>query len=204
MQTKRLFFIAIFLSLLVIPLISAYSYGGSWGYVNSPLYYLQNEWVMFIIYFIFFFAIIYFTTNKSFKNPSVSAVVGAALSLFIAIAMAQRGWLNSYMGAEIGAWALLIAALIAVGFAVKFSYETFGRVGAVAAILIIWFIIHSTPPESILPPELLTDTFRNVYDFVGSFIGLILLLIISAVLIVARRRRGWNALSEGFDKMFGR
>ena len=141
MQTKKFIFFAIILSLLVIPLISAYNFGGSWGYANSPLDYLNNQWVMFVIYMMFFFAIIYYTTNKSFKNPPVAGVVAATLSLFIAIALAQRGWLDAYMGAEIGAWGLLVAALIAVGFTVKFSYETFGRIGSIASILIIWFIL---------------------------------------------------------------
>lgn len=203
MQTKKFIFFAIFLSLLVIPLISAYSYGGSWGYSGSPLDYLNNQWVMFVIYIMFFFAIIYYTTNRSFKNPPVAGVVAAALSLFIAIAMAQRGWLDAYMGAEIGAWGLLVAALIAVGFAVKFSFETFGRIGSVIAVLIIWFILFSTPPETILPPELLTDTFLNVYGFVSSWIGLIILLIISAVIITARSNRKWGYANNTLDSMFG-
>jgi hypothetical protein len=197
------FLIGVFFSLLVIPLISAYSYGG-WGYSGSPLEYLQNQWVMFIIYVIFFFAIIFYTTNKSFKNPPISGVVAAALSLFIAIALAQRGWLDAYMGTAIGAWGLLVAALIAVGFAVKFSYETFGRIGSVAAILIIWFIIFSTDPQNILPQELLTDTFLGVYSFVASWIGLVVVLIISAVLITAQRQRSWTGMGDAFHRTFGR
>ena len=38
--------------LILIPAISAYTYS-SWGYANSPLDYLENQWVMFSIYFIF-------------------------------------------------------------------------------------------------------------------------------------------------------
>ena len=151
----------------------------------------------------FFFAIIYYTTNKSFKNPPVAAVVGLALSLFMAIAMAQRGWLDSYMGSEIGAWALLVSALIAVGFTVKFAFETFGRIGSVAATLIIWFILFSTDPQNILPPELLTDTFLNVYGFVSSWIGLVILLIISAVIITARGNRRWGYANNTLDSMVG-
>ena len=140
MQTRKLIFSVIFLSLLVLPVVSAYSFGGGFGYANSPLDYLNNMWVMFTIYIMFFFAIIYYTTNKSFKNPPVAAVIAASLALFIAIAMAQRNWLDSSMSVEIGAWALLVASLIAIAFTVKFAFETFGRIGSVAAILIIWFI----------------------------------------------------------------
>ncbi len=197
-------FLVLILFIIMLPALSAYSYGGgSWGPYSDPMYYLQNPWVMFIIYFIFFFAIIYYTTNRSFKNPPVAAVVGMSLSLFIAMAMAQRGWLDYYMSAEIGAWALLIAALIAIGFSIKFAYETFGRIGSVAAILIIWFVIYSTPAETILPPELLTDTFTNVYYFVGSYIGLLILLIVSAVIITARGNRKLIKTNELLDSVFG-
>ena len=42
--------------LLILPLISAYSWGG--GYYRSPLDYLDNEWVIFAIIFMIFFAVI--------------------------------------------------------------------------------------------------------------------------------------------------
>jgi len=205
MQTRKLIFSVIFLSLLVIPLISAYGFGGGFGIYNSPLDYLSNPWVLFVIYIAFFFAIIYYTTNKSFKNPPVAAVIAASLALFIAIAMAQRDWLNSSMSMEIGAWALLVASLIAIAFVVKFSFETFGRIGSVAAILIIWFILFNARenPGNILPPELLTDTFLNVFDFVSSIYGLIILLIISTVIITARSNRKWGYANNTLDSMFG-
>ena len=187
-----------------MPSILAYSFGGWGGYYSDPMMYLQSPWVLFIIYFIFFFAIIYFTTNKSFKNPQVSAVVGLALALFISMALGNRGYLDYYMSAGIASWALVIAALIAIGFSVKFAYETFGRIGSVAVVLIIWFILFSTDPQQILPPELLNDSILNVYGFIAAWPGLVVLLLISAVIITARKRRGGNYGSEALESMFGR
>lgn len=212
MKRKLFMILSLLLSVLVVlaalPSVLAYSYGwwGGGGLYGSPMDYLQNTWVMFTIYFIFFFAIIYFTTNKSFKNPSVSAVVAAAASLFISMTLANRGWLTD-IGATgtIGAWALLVAALIAIGFAIKFSYETFGRIGAIAAVFIIWFILHSMEdPSNILPPEILNDMVVNGYYFISGWWGLIVLLIFSGIIITARAQRRWTAPRDVMDAIFGK
>lgn len=207
MINQRLIFLLIGLMLVVTPLASAagwFGLGGG-GYYSSPLFFLENEWVMFGIVFIIFFAIIFYTVNKSFKNPMISGVIALGLGLFISIALAQRGWLNSYMGSEIGAWLLIVAALISIAFAIKFSYDSFGRIGAVAAIVIIWYVLHSNPdPYDILPPELMTDTFTGIYEFVSSWFGLIIAVIAGGIIIAARRQRGIGRLGDAFDKMFGR
>jgi len=204
MQNKKIFFLLVFISLLALPIISAYSFGLGGGYYSDPMYYLQSPWVMFTIYFIFFFAIIYFTTNKSFKNPQVSAVVGGALSLFIAMALGQRGYLDYYMSAGVASWALVIASLIAIGFSIKFAYETFGRIGSVAAILIIWFVLNSTDPGQILPPELLNDSILNVYGFIAAWPGLVILLLLSTVIITSRATRRGGYGQNFMDSLFGR
>ncbi len=205
MKTKIHLIILLLGFFLAMPIISAYSFGG-WGggYYSDPMMYLNSPWVLFIIYFIFFFAIIYFTTNKSFKNPQVSAVVALAMALFIAMALGQRGYLDYYMSAGIASWALVIASLIAIGFSIKFAYETFGRPGTVAAILIIWFVLNSTDPQNILPQELLNDSILNVYGFIAAWPGLVILLLISAVIITARKRRGGSYAHDALDSLFGR
>ena len=76
----------------LLPLISSYSWGGG-GYYSSPLDYLQNEWVIFGIFFLIFFAIIFFTVNKAFKNSAVAGVIALGFSLLISMVMAQRGLL---------------------------------------------------------------------------------------------------------------
>ena len=210
MKTKIHLIILLIGFFLALPIISAYSFGG-WGrgYYSSPMDFLRSEWVMFIIYFIFFFAIIYFTTNKSFKNPQVSAVVALALSLFIAMALGQRGFLDPYVSSGVASWALVIASLIAIGFSIKFAYETFGRIGSVAAIFIVWFVIYginnsAEGPQGILPPELWNDYMLDAMAFIGSIWGLLILLLISAVVITARKRRGGSYAHDALDGLFGR
>ena len=114
--------------LAILPLVSAYDFGG-WGYYNSPLDYLENEWVIFGIFFLVFFAIIFYTVNKAFKNSAVSGVIALGLSLMIAMVMAQKGLLYGYLGEEIGSWILIITVLIGIGFLIRFVYESFGKTG---------------------------------------------------------------------------
>ena len=208
MQIKKFIPYLLLLGLAIVPFISAQSYSG-WGGgytsfgANSPLYYLENAWVMFGIIFIIFFAVIYITINKSFKNPQASAVIAAGLALFISIVLAQRGWLDNYLGGQLGGWMILIAALIAIGFALKFAYESFGRIGAAVAVLVVWYVIHNTDPYQLLPNEILNDAVMQIYDFLASVWGGLILLVISAIIITARSQRKWTRMNEVLDSSFG-
>ena len=158
MKKRRLLTLLLSLILVftILPLISAYNLGGStWGYYNSPLDYLENEWVIFGIFFIVFFAIIYYTVNKAFQNPPVSAVVALGLSLLISMVMAQRGLLYGYLGEEIGAWVLIVTILIGVAFLIRFIHESFGKTGTIVALIGIWFVIRVIDPYEFLPYQLL-------------------------------------------------
>jgi hypothetical protein len=165
---------------------------------------------MFSLIFLVFFAVIFYTVNRSFKNPPVAGVVALALSLFISITIAQRDLLRGIGGGgPIGAWALVVAVLIAFGFLLKFSYESFGRIGAIASVLIMWALLYGAINESslydILPYEISNiPIIITILEFLGSWVGLVFLIIISAIIISARvRRRGLNA---GYlsDSLFGR
>lgn len=184
---KKRLALSIVLVLVLIPLISAYSFGpswgSSWGYYNSPLDYLENEWVIFGIFFLVFFAIIFYTVNKAFKNNAVSGVIALGLSLLIAMVMAQRGLLYGYLGDEIGAWILIIASLIGVGFLIRFVHESFGKTGTVIALIVMWIFLRSLDPYKFLPYQLLTDTFINVYEFLASILGLIVMIIAALVIL---------------------
>lgn len=180
--------------LLILPLISAYNFGG-WGYYNSPLDYLENEWVIFGIVFLVFFAIIFFTVNKAFKNNAVSGVIALGLSLMIAMVMARRGLLYGYLGEEIGSWILIIAVLIGIGFLIRFIDESFGKTGTMVALIGLWIGLRSIDPYDFLPYQLLTDTFINIYEFFASILGLIV-LIIGALVIM-----GITNPKNNFDKI---
>jgi len=170
------------IALLILPLISAYSFGG-WGYYNSPLYYLENEWVIFGIIFLIFFATIFYTVNKAFKNSAVAGVIALGLSLMIAMVLARRGLLYGYLGEEIGSWILIITILLGIGFLIRFVYESFGKTGTMIALIGLWIIIRSIDPYEFLPYQLLTDTLINIYEFIASIFGLIVILIGALVIL---------------------
>jgi len=172
--------------ILLLPLISAYTWGswGGWGgYYNSPFDYLQNEWVIFGIIFLVFFAIIFFTVNKAFQNHAVSAVIALGLSLMIAMVLAQKGLLYGYIGEEMGSWVLIVAGLIGIGFLIRFVHESFGKTGTVVGLIILWIFLRSIDPYEFLPYQLLTDTFINIYEFLASVFGLIVMIIAALVIL---------------------
>ena len=168
--------------LLITPLISA-QFGWGGGYYRSPLDYLDNEWVIFSLFFLVFFAIIFFTVNRAFHNPAVSGVIALGLSLMIALVMARRGLLYGFMGEEIGAWVLIITILIGLAFLIRFIYESFGKTGTMVGLIGLWFVIRIIDPYDLIPYQLLTDVFVNTYEFFASILGLIV-LVIGGILIL--------------------
>jgi hypothetical protein len=173
------------LSLLILPLISAQLWGGYWGY--SPLDYLENEWVMFTVLFLVFFAIIYYSINKMVKNPIVAMIVSLGISLFISLALSRRGLLWDY-GYGLDSWILLGAAIIGIGFLLRFASESFGRGGEIISVIMIWLIINAIDPYQILPDTLLySDVFMGFYGILKSLFGGILLIIVA--ILVSRERR---------------
>jgi FtsH-binding integral membrane protein len=184
MNKKPILILSAMSLLLIVPLIFAYNFGGwgNWGYYNSPLDYLQNPWVMFGIIFIILFGVIYYVLSKSFKNQGVSAAVALALSLFISMAISQRGLLHDYGGGELSSWALVIASLIAIAFLIRFVNESFGRIGTIIAVIIIWIIIHSLEPYEVLPNSLLNSGFFVIYEIIAGWLGLIIFIIIGFLL----------------------
>jgi len=185
--------------MIILPLVSAYTWGG--GYYRSPLDYLDNEWVIFSLFFLVFFAVIFFTVNRAFKNPAVSGIIALGLSLMIAMVMARRGLLYGYVGEEIGAWILIITVLIGIAFLMRFIYESFGKTGSIIGLIGIWFVIRSVNPYNMLPYQLLTDTFVNTYEFFASIIGLIILVAGGLIILNITDTRTWG---ERLLKQLGR
>ncbi|MFA7707749.1 MAG: hypothetical protein WCX73_02260 [Candidatus Pacearchaeota archaeon] len=180
--SKKPWFLGLIIALAIIPLISAYSWG-SWGYYSSPLDYLDNEWVIFGIYFLIFFTIVFFTVNKAFQNPAVAGVIALGFALLISLVMAQKGLLYGYLGEQIGSWILIITILIGLGFLLRFVYESFGKIGAIVTLIGLWIAIRSIDPYEFLPYELLTDTFINIYGFFASVFGGIVLIAIALIIL---------------------
>tara|TARA_Y100000310_G_C20627064_1_gene786519 strand:+ start:216 stop:833 length:618 start_codon:yes stop_codon:yes gene_type:complete len=181
-KTLTITLISTILVLTTLPLILAYN-GYSFDYFyGTPLDFLENEWVMFGIIFVILFGVIFYVLNKSFKNSGVAGAIGFALSLFITMAISQKGLLSQYGGGELSSWALLIGALIAIAFLIRFAAETFGRWGATAVVLIAGMIANSFEPYDILPQSLLNSRFIGIYEGIISWPVIIILAILAFAL----------------------
>jgi hypothetical protein len=192
MKTNLITISSLFIVLSLTAIVSAQFGGGIGGYYNSPLDYLDNEWVRFAIIFAIFFAIIFYTVNKSFNNTPAASVIALGLSLLISITMGRRGLLYGYVGEDIGSWLLIIAALIGIGFIIRFAYDSFGMIGTAVASILLWVIIKSIDPYTFLPYELISETFINIYEVASSILGLIILIIILAVFFSMQKKKDEN------------
>lgn len=161
----------------LIAIVSAYGWG-SWGYYSSPSDLLQNEWVMFAGIFILFFAIVFFAVSKTFKeNKGAAIVVALVVSLFISMAVVQRGWLYSYAGEEIGSWALVIALLLIIGLIIKLMNDVFGRFGAIIAVIGLWISLFFIDPYYFIPSGDIGDIVLTIYESAKGILGFIVVVI---------------------------
>jgi len=202
MQHKKTLLI-LALTILALPLISAQF---NWGYgYSSPLYFLENEWVLFAVLFLIFLAVIFYTVNKTMKNPAVAMIIAFGISLLISMAIAQRGLIDSYgFGNELGSWLLLIAALIGIAFLIKFAAESFGWVGAVGSVIGLWLLIYSMDAHEILPSVLLYNyKFMGFYEnFLKTGLGLVVLVVIA--LLLSKLRKKDETIGEGLLGLLGK
>jgi hypothetical protein len=185
--------ITLLIALLTLPTILAYSF----GYYGGPMQYLENEWTMFTIVFLLFFAVIYFTVNKGFKNNIVSGVIALSLSLLITMTILRRGLLYGYAGDELGSWMMVVVALVGFGFLIKFAYEAFGAIGSTGAVIIVWMLLQRTDPYYLLPYGV-SDTIYSSYTFLSSFFGLVIM--VALALALAPFMKGKSSLQRMFEK----
>jgi hypothetical protein len=171
---------------LITPLISAYS----WGYYGSPLDYFENEWFLFFVLFLIFFATIFYTLEKSFKNRPVAGVIALGLSLLITLALTRKGLLIGYSNG-LDMWVLLIAVLIGLGFLLGFAKSSFGAFGTIGVVVGVWLLIQFIDPYAVLPNSLLESAgFMLFYEsFLKSPICLVILIVLAALITPNNRNQ---------------
>lgn len=166
--------------LTTLPTILAANTWGWGGGYQSPLYYFDNEWVWFTTIFLVFFAIIYFTVNRAFKNNIISGVLALSLSALIGITMMRSGWLYGYVGDGVGTWIAVVVVLIAAGFLIRFAYEGLGMFGVLGTLAFLWFLLQGSDPYLFFPYDS-SGWIIWIYERLKHPIGLIGLLIIGFI-----------------------
>jgi len=155
---------------------SVIAYYPYYGYF-SPYDILNNEWLMFVLVFLVFFAIIFFALNKTFKeNKGPAIVIALIISLFISATISQRYYLQQF----VGDWGIVLGILIIVGFLIKILYDRIGLLGIM--IVVTGFLLYlqvGIDPYEVLPYEVLASP---IFEFYYNF-RIFLLLIIGGITV---------------------
>lgn len=135
--------VSILILLAILPLAAAQYYGGSNYIVPSEL--LNNQYVVFGLFFALFFAAIYFALGRTFQGNIMVPAVIAAVMAFIIAAGAQQNWV--FMQKPIMFWAMLLAAALVVVILIL-GFMKYGGLeaglGIVFGIYGLWPIIKSS------------------------------------------------------------
>ena len=187
-------FICLFLfAILISSLVSAYN-GSGWSWY-SPSDLLNNEWVMFALIFIVFFAIVFFSLAKLMKeNKGAAAVISIVISLFIAVSISRRVWFYGYFGEELANWFVIFAVIIGIVFLINIITKLLGGIGLFLVLGGLWFLFSKTNFPDILPSSV-TDSEMFEFLISGWAIGLLVIILI-IILIIAYSGKGNETLKD--------
>ncbi|MEK6820507.1 MAG: hypothetical protein AABX71_02230 [Nanoarchaeota archaeon] len=175
--------LASILILLSSPLALAYN---GWGYGFSPSQLFENEWFMFGLIFLVFFAITFFALSRSMReNLGAVAVISAVIGLFAALAISQRARFYGYLGGEIGGWVLVLVLILGFILFIKVITNLVGGIGLFVILFASWFLLQRLNPYDFLPYEFLSSDFLFIYEFLVSTTFLIILVIVTALIFAA-------------------
>jgi len=171
------------LCLVLFNVVSAYNgYGYGW---YSPSQWLQNEWVVFGLIFVIFFALIFFGVSRTMKeNLGVAAVIAFGLAAFIAFTISQRTMFYGYVGEGLGNWFFIIAILIAAVFFIRFVTNIIGGAGMFLSLFAIWLVLSNVDPYAVLPSEFMYSNYFSFYQFFASSTFLVILIAAFVFIIV--------------------
>lgn len=188
---KLLLFLLFVVLISSLPLVLSYNgFGWSW---YSPQDLLNNEWVMFALIFIVFFAIIFFSLGKVMKeNKGAAAVISVAISLFIAVSISRRVWFYGYFGEELSNWFVVFAVIIGIVFLINIITKLLRGIGLFLVLGGLWFLFSQTNFSDILPSSV-TDSEWFEFFISNTALGILIAIIIILVIISSKNKalRKW-------------
>jgi len=138
----------------------------------------NSEWFRFAIVFILFYAIIFYSLNRVFKeNRATAIIVSVIASLVITFGFIKQGLLNHYVGSDFAAFLVILGFLIVFGFIFKILFEH-AKPAAILLLLAIWFVLFMSDPYNALPYFMHNDIVIRAYEILASWIGLVLLIVV--------------------------
>lgn len=179
---------AFLLFLMIFPLVSAFT--GFGGYNSAFDFIMNSEGFKFALVFLLFFAVIFFAVSKTFRDEKgIAVVVALVISLFISMALAQRGLLYGYLGDTIGGWAITLALLLGVVFIIKLSFDKLGGIGASIIIFLLWISLFFVDPYDYFSGGGFGDFLISIHNLLTSFVGFITIVVVCIILIAVRARK---------------
>ncbi|MFW5891480.1 MAG: hypothetical protein ACOCUI_04595 [bacterium] len=193
------------LILLLIPFVSAYS---QYDIVPSQL--LENEWFVFISIFFIVFAFLYISLSRVFtsksKNPAMPwlvdektnkgpvVAISIALAFLITSAFIRYAWLQGVLGDVITGWLMagliLFLLFMIIPFYNKLSKSKYGIYAPIfLAILLFvgWVFLNSYDIYQLLPYTLISYEVERLFEFLSSWLGLIIMISICLVLFIMKK-----------------
>lgn len=197
-KISKIIVFAVLSEFLLMPMALAYV-----NFYGSPLDYFENEWVLFTVLFLLFFAVVFYTINKTFKNNVVSGVIGLGISLLLTMAITRKGFLWGY-GNGLDAWVLLIAILIGLAFLIRFATTSFGMWGTICTVILVWVLIAYIDPYQFLPDPLLeSPEFMSFYEgILRTFVGAVILIVL-AFFLGSISKKNDDPVKRFFKRMMG-
>jgi len=162
------FFIIIFMTLFLTTSVLAYNgFGGGGWYYSSPMDFLESPWIVFLLVFAVFFALIFFSLAKTFKgNTAVPITISVVISFLIAAMFSEKFYIRQYLGD----WIFLIAILIAIFAVMKILLGHLGISVLFAAITgVLIFLKTYIDPYIDFPYNIISSPLFRIYEFFVSW-----------------------------------
>jgi len=182
--------------ILLATLASAYS---SMSFY-SPGDLFDNEWVLFTVIFLIFFAIIFFALQKTFKDQKgVSMIVSLGVSLLISSIFAKSSYYYGFLGEELFSYVAIAGFIFVYALLIKLFYQQFKGLGISVILIASWLVIHFNEGLYYFINDLIyIDAIIQFYEFLGSWIALIIILGI-IVLLIAFNKKNKTKLDKLLD-----
>ncbi len=177
--------------ILLSSLVLAYNGYYRRGYSFLPEDILENEWFMFGLILMGFFAIIFFALSKSMReNLGAAVVISLVISLFAALAISQKVKFYGLVGETIGGWAIAIIVVALVILLIKGAISSGGFM-LFLGLFIINIFLNIIDLYDYLPYSILDSPMMGIHDFVASGLFLGILIILFIILLFSKRAREW-------------
>ena len=199
-KISSIFALSLISIVFISTLVSAWSFGGSWGsYSLTPERLLENPWMRFGLIMVAFTVLIFFALSRAFKgNAGPAIVIALVISFPIAAILAGE---FSYIGVNFKGWVVLAAVIIGIFALIAVGYSMIGVSGVFLALFLSLAALRSIDLEYWMPYEILDGPIGLLLYALTSWLGLFVIGIIMIV-VMAKYKFKKPKIHRSFEEMF--